>query len=39
MRSQDVIMEIQGALILVRILDDTAPFDRIITSLPEKLLG
>ena len=39
MRSQDAIMEIQGALILVRILDDTAPFDRVIKSLPEKLLG
>ena len=39
MRSQDAIMEIQGALVLVRILDDTAPFERVIKSLPEKLLG
>ena len=39
MRSQDAIMEIQGALIIVRILDDTAPFHRVIKSLPEKLLG
>lgn len=39
MRSQDAIMEIQGALVLVRILDDTAPFNRVIESLPEKLLS
>ncbi|VEP12819.1 TetR family transcriptional regulator protein [Hyella patelloides LEGE 07179] len=39
MRSQDAIAEIQGALILVRILDETKAFDRIIKNLPEKLLG
>ncbi len=38
-RSQDGMIEIQGALILVRILDDTAPFDRVIQNLPTKLLG
>jgi TetR/AcrR family transcriptional regulator, lmrAB and yxaGH operons repressor len=38
MRSQNAIIQIQGALILVRILDDTAPFERVITSLPEQLL-
>ncbi|WP_319421632.1 TetR/AcrR family transcriptional regulator [Pleurocapsa sp. FMAR1] len=38
-RSQDAIGTIQGALILVRILDDTEPFNRVIKSLPEKLLG
>ena len=37
-RSQDAIAKIQGALILVRILDDTEPFNRVIKSLPE-LLG
>lgn len=37
-RSQNLIMEIQGALILVRILDDTEPFQRIINSLEQKLL-
>ena len=39
MRSQDAIGTIQGALILVRILDDSEPFNRAIESLPEKLLG
>ena len=38
-RSQDGMIEIQGALILFRILDDTAPFDRVIQNLPTKLLG
>jgi TetR/AcrR family transcriptional regulator, lmrAB and yxaGH operons repressor len=38
-RSQNAIMQIQGALILVRILDDTAPFEQVITSLPEQLLN
>ncbi|MBE9048142.1 TetR/AcrR family transcriptional regulator [Pleurocapsales cyanobacterium LEGE 10410] len=37
LRSQAAIMEIQGALILVRILNDTAPFERAIANLPEKL--
>ena len=38
-RSQEAIIEIQGALILVRILDDTTPFERVIGNLPEKLLA
>ncbi|WP_036477132.1 TetR/AcrR family transcriptional regulator [Myxosarcina sp. GI1] len=38
LRSQDAIIQIQGALILVRILDDTAPFKRVIATLSEKLL-
>ena len=38
-RSQDAIAQIQGALILVRILEDTEPFERMIGSLPEKLLS
>lgn len=37
-RSRLGIIQIQGALILVRILDDTAPFERVIATLPEKLL-
>lgn len=38
-RSEDAIAQIQGALILVRILDDTEPFDRAVKGLPGKLLG
>ena len=37
MRSLDTIVQIQGALILVRILDDTAPFERVIANLSEIL--
>ena len=37
MRSLDAIMQIQGALILVRILDDTAPFERAIANLSKIL--
>jgi TetR/AcrR family transcriptional repressor of lmrAB and yxaGH operons len=37
-RSQDAIIEIQGALILVRILDEPAIFTRIINNMPKKLL-
>lgn len=37
MRSLDAIMQIQGALILVRILDDTAPFERVIANLSKIL--
>ena len=37
-RSQDAIAEIQGALILVRILDEPEIFARIIEKLPEKLI-
>lgn len=38
LRSQNAIMQIQGALILVRIIDDTAPFEQVIANLPEELL-
>ena len=38
-RSIEAIMEIQGAIILVRILDDTTIFEKVIRNLPEKLLG
>ncbi|MFM2313308.1 MAG: hypothetical protein RLZZ04_2584 [Cyanobacteriota bacterium] len=37
-RSQDAIVEIQGALVLVRILDEPAIFTRIINNMPKKLL-
>jgi AcrR family transcriptional regulator len=37
-RSQDAIIEIQGALILVRILDEPLIFTRILNNLPKKLL-
>lgn len=38
-RSQDAIAQIQGALILVRILDDIEPFERVIKGLVGRLLG
>lgn len=38
-RSQDAIAQIQGALVLVRILDDTEPFERVIEGLVGRLLG
>ncbi|AFY57619.1 transcriptional regulator [Rivularia sp. PCC 7116] len=38
-RAQDAIAQIQGALVLVRILDDTEPFERVIEGLPGRLLG
>lgn len=37
-RSQDAIGQIQGALVLVRILDDTTPFERVVATLPERIL-
>jgi TetR/AcrR family transcriptional regulator, lmrAB and yxaGH operons repressor len=37
-RSQDAIIEIQGALIVVRILDEPAIFTRILNNMPKKLL-
>ncbi|MDY6897838.1 MAG: TetR/AcrR family transcriptional regulator [Cyanobacteriota bacterium] len=37
-RSEDAIGQIQGALVLVRILDDTEPFERVIKGLVGKLL-
>ena len=38
-RSQDAIAQIQGALVLVRILDDIEPFERAVEGLPGWLLG
>ena len=32
-RSQEAILEIQGAVILVRILDDTTIFEKVINNL------
>jgi TetR/AcrR family transcriptional regulator, lmrAB and yxaGH operons repressor len=37
-RSQDAIIEIQGGLILVRILNEPAIFTRILNNMPKKLL-
>jgi AcrR family transcriptional regulator len=37
-RSQDAMIEIQGGLILVRILDEPAIFTRILNNMPKKLL-
>ncbi len=38
-RAEDAILQIQGALVLARGLDDTAPFERVIKRLPEELLS
>ncbi|NET07308.1 MAG: TetR/AcrR family transcriptional regulator [Symploca sp. SIO2B6] len=37
-RAEDAVIQIQGALVLVRGLDDIAPFKRILANLPENLL-
>ena len=37
-RAEEAVMLIQGALVLVRGLDDTAPFERVVAHLPERLL-
>jgi hypothetical protein len=37
-RSQDAIIEIQGGLILVRILNQPAIFTRVLNNMPKKLL-
>lgn len=37
-RSLDAVATVQGALILVRILDSTEPFDQAIESIPARLL-
>ncbi|PSO59486.1 MAG: TetR/AcrR family transcriptional regulator [Cyanobacteria bacterium QH_2_48_84] len=37
-RAEDAILQIQGALILARGLNDTTPFERIMKRLPEMLL-
>ena len=36
-QAQDVVMQVQGGLLLVQILGDTAPFERILQQLPAKL--
>ncbi|NJL82437.1 MAG: TetR/AcrR family transcriptional regulator [Chloroflexaceae bacterium] len=38
-RAEDAAIQIQGALILARVLDRTEPFQRIIAYLPRKLLA
>jgi TetR/AcrR family transcriptional regulator, lmrAB and yxaGH operons repressor len=38
-RSQDAIIEIQGALILVRILNEPTIFTRILNDMPRKLIS
>ncbi len=38
-RAEDAILQIQGALVLARGLDDTAPFERVIKRLPEEILN
>ena len=37
-RAEDAILQIQGALVLARGLNDTAPFKRVLQRLPEELL-
>lgn len=37
-RSEDAIIQIQGALVLARGLGNTAPFERVVRRLPEDLL-
>jgi AcrR family transcriptional regulator len=37
-KAEDAILQIQGALVLARGLNDTAPFERVINRLPEELL-
>jgi AcrR family transcriptional regulator len=37
-RAEDAILQIQGALVLARALEDTAPFERVLKRLPEELL-
>ena len=37
-RAEEAVILIQGALVLVRGLDDTTPFQRVMASLPERLL-
>ncbi len=37
-RAEEAVILIQGALVLVRGLDDTTPFERVVACLPERLL-
>ncbi len=38
-RSEDGIIQVQGALILVRVLNNNSPFQRVLERLPKVLLG
>ncbi|MEO0824484.1 MAG: TetR/AcrR family transcriptional regulator [Cyanobacteria bacterium J06635_15] len=38
-RSENAVMQIQGALVLVRGLEDTSLFDRVMAQLPDQLLA
>lgn len=38
-RAEDAILRIQGGLLLARGLNDTAPFQRLLRSLPDELLA
>ena len=38
LKAPEAVMLIQGALVLVRGLEDTTPFEQVIASLPERLL-
>lgn len=37
-RAEDAVIRIQGALVLARALEDTAPFKRVIQTFPKELL-
>lgn len=37
-RAEDAVIQIQGALVLTRGLDSTAPFERVLEQLPDQLL-
>jgi len=38
LRAEDALLQIQGTLVLVRSLNDTAPFERVLQRLPQELL-
>ena len=37
-RAEDAVVRIQGSLVVARVLDDTAPFARLLRRLPDELL-
>ncbi|MBP0019057.1 MAG: TetR/AcrR family transcriptional regulator [Cyanobacteria bacterium SBLK] len=37
-RSREVVMQIQGGLMVARVLDDTTPFEQMLARFPERLL-
>ena len=37
-RAEDAVMQVQGALVLTRVLNSTAPFQRVLEQLPDQLL-